>query len=81
MYGAQPRTGLGSIDWGEILQTSIQTTGQIFSGQMNNPGGVYYPTGISTYPYTGSYSSGMSLTTVALLGLAAFFLVKAMGRR
>jgi hypothetical protein len=78
--GSNPAPGgMGDgLDWDSIINTAISTAGKTISA-LESPTAIGY----GGYPIgTGvtAASGGMSLTTVALLGVGIFFLLKVMKR-
>lgn len=79
MY-AGGRKGMGmALDWTQIINTGINAVGRVVAPNQTVPIGYNgYPAG-SSYSTAGG-SAGMGIGTLALLGVGAFFLIKAMKR-
>lgn len=78
MYAGNRMRGMGDIDWTSVINGVVNTAGKTVQTVENQiPIGYNgYPVG-STVPGT---IGGMDLTTLALLGVGAFFLIKVMKR-
>lgn len=75
MYGGMGR-GMGDgLDWDALLNTTISTAGKVATAAENQ-----LPIGYNGYTVTTGTIAGMDTTTLLMLGVGAFFLIKAMKR-
>lgn len=81
MHPGLGRDGMGDFDWGAFANQALQTAGGVISNAIKPGTGPVYGGGYS-YPAAkqpvGSVLGGMDMTTILLVGIGAFLLVKAM---
>jgi hypothetical protein len=77
--GANKR-GMGDIDWGNIISQGITSAGNVVSSIYGQNKTLYPTTQGTVYKNSGSATGGLDLTTIALLGMGMFFVVKMLKR-